>query len=178
MAKLIFVTGNKNKLEEARMILKNHDVVNENINLLELQGSAEEIVLAKAKLAFEKLGVPCFVEDTSLSFDAWNGLPGPYIKDFLKFVGVEKLPSLLDGQELSAEAVSSIGFARSKSEIFCFQGRVRGKIVSVGGSDRFEWDRIFMPKGFDKRFSEMTINEKNTISHRRRAFEKFNEFLD
>jgi len=172
------VTGNAQKLNEAARILKKHELINESIDIPEFQGTSKEIVIAKAKLAYQKLKKPCFVDDTSLCFNAWNGLPGPYIKDFLRFVGVEKLPSLLDGKDNSGYVLCSIGYAKSEDEILFFEGRINGKIVSVGGSDRFQFDRIFIPNGHDKRFSEMTIEEKNKISHRKKAFEAFNAFLE
>jgi len=176
--KLIFVTGNKNKLAEAAKILQKHELINEPLDIPELQGTSKEIVFSKARLAYQKFKKPCFVDDTSLCFNAWNGLPGPYIKDFLRFVGIEKLPSLLVGQDKSGYVLCSIGYAKSEDEIFCFEGRINGKIVPVGGDSGFQFDRIFIPLGYDKRFSEMTMEEKNKISHRKKAFEHFNAFLE
>lgn len=174
---IIFITGNKHKLEESKLILKDHTVINELIDLPELQGSSEEIAREKAKLAFGKIGKPCFVEDTSLCFEAWNGLPGPYIKEFVERVGVKKIPSLLAGKDKSASAISTIGFAKSENQIYCFQGIVKGKIVSDTGKDAFAWDSIFIPDKYKLRFSEMDLKEKNEISHRRIALESFNDFL-
>lgn len=175
--KLIFVTGNKHKLEEAKMILDGFEIINKNVELPELQGKAEDIVREKARMAFAELGRPCFVEDTSLSFNAWNGLPGPYIKDFVERIGVENLPSLLEGKDRAAMAVSSIGYVDKEGVVHCFQGVVNGRIVEAAGRKRFDWDCIFKPGGYEKRFSEMGLEEKNSISHRRKAFEKFKEFL-
>jgi len=59
-----------------------------------------------------------------------------------------------------------------------FQGRVKGRVVSPRGDTRFQWDQIFMPKGYDMTFSEMSVEEKNRVSHRRKAFEKFRKWLE
>ncbi len=178
MNKIIFVTGNKNKLLEAQAMIKNYEVSNHNLDLEELQGTAEEIVIAKAKLAYKTINGPCFVEDSSVSFKAWNGLPGPYVKDFAKAVGVDNFSQLLTGQNKTAIARAIIGYAKSEDEVLVFVGEIEGEIVEPKGSDRFGWDRVFMPKGYDIRFSEMGVEEKNRISHRRKAFEKFNVFLN
>lgn len=53
----------------------------------ELQGTTQEIAKAKATTACKALGAPCVTEDTALCFEAMNGLPGPYIKDFLGSLG-------------------------------------------------------------------------------------------
>lgn len=53
----------------------------------EVQGSTQEVAIAKCRRAAELLGRPCITEDTALCFQALNGLPGPYIKYFLKELG-------------------------------------------------------------------------------------------
>ena len=81
-----FVSGNKNKLRELNEILSENfkDIIVKqlDIDLPELQGIPEDIVRGKLKLAIEKskgLEGPVLVEDTSLCFNAYGGLPGPYI---------------------------------------------------------------------------------------------------
>ena len=84
MAKVVtFVTGNAKKLEEVRAILGESlpvSLVSQKLDLPELQGEPEEISAKKCELAATEVGGPVFVEDTSLCFNALNGLPGPYIK--------------------------------------------------------------------------------------------------
>lgn len=55
----------------------------------EVQGSTQEVALAKCRAAAQQLQGPCLTEDTALSFHALNGLPGPYIKDFLQKLGLD-----------------------------------------------------------------------------------------
>lgn len=177
MVKMIMVTGNKRKFEEAKTMLKGHDLSLHYLDLQEIQGSSEEIVKFKAKEAFRLLKVPCFVEDVSFGFRAWNWLPGPYIKDFLNEMGVEALPGLLCSEDKTAKATCTIGYAKSEDVIEIFEGEVLGKITSTGADNGFGFDRFFIPDGFDKRFSEMSIEEKNKNSHRGKALEKFRTFL-
>ncbi len=177
--KLIFVTGNRNKLREARQILKGHDISGMKVELPELQGKPIDIAKRKAAMAAEIVGETCFVEDTALSFDALSGMPGPYIKDFEQAIGVEKLPRLLDGfSDKKASAIVTIGYCEPGKAPKVFQGVVRGKIVEARGISNFGWDPIFQPAGKRKTFAEMPAEEKNRISHRKKAFEKFNSFLE
>lgn len=61
----------------------------------ELQGEPEEVALEKVKIAYEQTKKAVLVEDTSLCFNAYKGLPGPYIKWFLKSVGPEGLAKMV-----------------------------------------------------------------------------------
>jgi non-canonical purine NTP pyrophosphatase (RdgB/HAM1 family) len=73
-----------------------------------------------------------------------------------------------------ATAIVSIGYYDGKDTHF-FEGRIDGTIVTPRGDDRFAWDLIFMPNGYDKTFAEMSIEDKNKISMRKIAINKFKE---
>jgi inosine triphosphate pyrophosphatase len=178
MEKIYFVTGNENKLMEARQILTDFEIENVELDLPELQGEREEVILEKAKLAAKQLGKPCFVDDTSLCFNALNGLPGVYIKHFLEKLGREGLFKLLEPYEdKSAEAVAMIGYCEPGKDPIVFEGVTKGKIVEPKG-DRFGWDPVFQPEGYDVTYAEMDQEEKNKISHRKRSLQKFNKWLE
>ena len=86
---ITFVTGNAKKLEEVRAILGSqfpHSLVSRDLDLPEYQGSPEEVVREKCREAARRVAGPVIVEDTSLGFTALGGLPGVYIKWFLKEV--------------------------------------------------------------------------------------------
>ncbi|KAJ1975684.1 nucleoside triphosphate pyrophosphohydrolase ham1 [Dimargaris verticillata] len=93
---LVFVTGNQNKLREVQAILG--DVVpieSKALDLPELQGTTAEVSADKCRRAAAIIKGPVITEDTSLCFNAMHGLPGPYIKWFLKNLGTDgKLNSL------------------------------------------------------------------------------------
>ena len=174
----IFVTSNMNKLREAESIL-GRKLNHISLDLPELQGSPETIIKAKAASALEQLGKPCFVDDTSLAFTALDGLPGPYIRDFLERLGTEKLPRLLDGfSDKTATVICCIGYAEPGEKPVTIRVSVQGTIVEPRGTTNFGWDPIFQPKNQDKTYAEMTEQEKNEVSHRTLVLKKFKEFLD
>merc|ERR1712100_500370 len=96
---LTFVTGNANKLKEFVKVMGDINVVSHAVDLPELQGEPDDISREKCKLAAEAIQGPVCVEDTSLCFNALNGLPGPYIKWFLDGIGHEGLNKMLAGFE-------------------------------------------------------------------------------
>lgn len=157
-------------------------LINQNIDLDEMQGAdLEFIALSKCKQAVAELskGQPVFVEDTALCFDEFNGLPGAYIKWFVKSMGVDKIVQMLAGfSNKSAQAVTTIAYADSEGQFHTFQGITRGKIVNPRGPQTFGWDCIFQPdEGSGVTYAEMPKSEKNNISQRGRAFAKFKQFL-
>lgn len=183
---LTFVTGNKNKLKEVQKILKDDlpfDIKNQKVDLPELQGDPISIAKEKCRLAAKTVQGPCFTEDTSLCFNAMNGMPGPYIKWFLDNCGHNGLNKMLDGfDDRSAYAETIVAFTKGgpEDEIHIFDGRTNGKIVPPRGSLAFGWDPIFQTTtqdGVTLTYAEMKKVEKNAISHRGKSFEKFRTFL-
>ena len=181
-----FVSGNKNKLKELNQIINTHikdiEVKQLDIDLPELQGTPEDIVRGKLKLALEKsknLDGPVLVEDTSLCFNAYNGLPGAYIKYFLKTIkpeGLYKMACVFDDH--SAYAQSIYGLQKNeKEEPKLFIGKTDGEIVSPRGDNNFGWDPCFKPSCSKKTFAEMDDNEKNKISHRGKSTRALINFL-
>lgn len=168
-----FITGNKNKLGEVKAILEpTIEVRSQALDLIEVQGTLEEVTIAKCKSAAEQIGGPVLVEDTCLCFDALKGLPGPYIKWFMKDLGHEGLNNLLVAYEdKAAKAVCTFGFSQGPGhEPILFQGITQGKIVPARGPANFGWDPIFEFDG--QTYAEMDKAAKNKISHRGRALEK------
>ena len=183
---LTFVTGNKKKLEEARQILSAgvidfpFELKNRKIDLPELQGDPIEIAMEKCKLAADEVNGPVFTEDTSLCFNALNGMPGPYIKWFLNKCGHSGLNSMLAGfEDKTGYAQTIIAFTMGPGKkVHVFDGKTDGTIVTARGPLDFGWDPIFEPhEGEGKTYAEMEKADKNRISHRGRSFAKFQAFL-
>lgn len=174
-----FVTGNKNKYEEAKSILQGIKKVEQlELDLPEIQEiDAKKIIKAKLLEAIAHTKGEFMVEDTSLYLDCMNGLPGPLIKWFLQAIGNEGIYKIASKLGNKAEAKAIIGYAKSHEEIYFFEGTVKGKIVKPRGENAFGWDPIFQPDKKTKTFAEMSKDEKNKISHRRKAFDKLKEFL-
>lgn len=168
-----FATKNENKLREVNEIL-GRDLEQISVELFEPQGvKVEEVVREKAEDAFHKSGKFVLVEDTSLEFAAWNGLPGALIKWFLDTVGNEGILKMLAGEtNRKAVAKTAVGFFDgTQSRVFV--GEISGTIPeAIRGTGGFGWDPIFVPDGYEKSFAEMTSVEKNAISMRKLALER------
>jgi inosine triphosphate pyrophosphatase len=184
--KITFVTGNKKKVEEIKRILMGgdtelpFDIVNQKIDLPELQGDPLEIVREKCRLAVKEVNGPVLTEDTSLCFNALNGLPGPYIKWFLEKCGHDGLNRMLDGfDDRSAYAQTVMAFTTGPGKpIELFDGRTDGCIVRPRGSLDFGWDPVFQPEeGKGLTYAEMSKEEKNEISHRAKSMAKLQAYL-
>ncbi|XP_022218995.2 inosine triphosphate pyrophosphatase [Drosophila obscura] len=171
---ITFVTGNAKKLKELVAILGPNfprTIVSKKVDLPELQGDIDEIAVNKCKEAARRMNGPVLTEDTSLCFNALEGLPGPYIKWFLEKLRPEGLYRLLAGwEDKSAEAVCTFAYCEcADAEPKLFKGVTEGVIVQPCGPRDFGWDPVFQPKGYQKTFAELPKSEKNTISHRYRA---------
>jgi len=186
------VSGNQKKINEIRAIVGEDIIRNVKLDLPELQGaSPEEISKEKCKLAWEQrsIGGPdgeeitaLITDDTNLCFHALKDLPGPYIKWFLAKMGSRDLPKLLHAfEDKSAAAMCCIAYMDTTlAEPICFTGLTEGKIVQPPGEENqfATWDPTFMPEGFDRTFAQMTMEEKNTISHRKKACEALRQYVE
>ncbi|KAF1813131.1 Ham1-like protein [Eremomyces bilateralis CBS 781.70] len=175
---LNFITGNKNKLLEVQAILAGVvDLKSQALDLVEIQGTIEEVTLDKCKRAADTVRGPVLVEDTCLAFNAFNGLPGPYIKWFMLNLGVQDLHKLLAGfEDKSAQAICTFAYCEGPGhDPIIFQGRTDGKIVPSRGPTVFGWDSSFEYEG--QTYAEMEKSEKNKVSHRGKALEKLQEWL-
>ncbi|KAG8865119.1 hypothetical protein FRB96_000008 [Tulasnella sp. 330] len=152
---LVFVTGNANKLKESRAILGSSSswvIDSKDLDIPEVQGTTQEVALEKCRRAAELIGGPCITEDTALCFEALGGLPGPYIKDFLKKLGLPGLNTLLDGfPTRKATALCTFAYSSGPGTTpILFEGRTGGTIVPARGPTDFGWDPIFEPEATGK----------------------------
>ncbi|KAI8298584.1 Inosine triphosphate pyrophosphatase [Colletotrichum sp. SAR11_59] len=173
-----FITGNANKLREVKAILEPAIVVQSRaIDLDEVQGTVEEVTIAKCRKAADTVQGPVLVEDTCLCFKALNDLPGPYIKWFMQSIGHQGLNNLLAAySDKSADAVCTFAYSPGPGhEPVLFQGRTGGKIVPPRGPTDFGWDAIFEYDG--RTYAEMDKTAKNKISHRGLALKKLQEWF-
>lgn len=174
---IFFLTGNMNKFHEAKALIPQLQQLD--IDLPEIQEiDDKKIIKVKLLEALSRMKGDMVVEDTSLYFECLKGLPGPLIKWFLRSIGVEGLAKIAhDFGNNWAWAETCVGYARSASDVHFFTGKLRGKIVEPRGEHGFGWDSIFQPDGQQKTFAEMSLEEKNSISMRRVAFEQLKKFL-
>ncbi|CAI5759911.1 unnamed protein product [Candida verbasci] len=185
---ITFVTGNENKLKEVVAILSGSPndskvgkftIVNKSLDLDEIQGTIEEVTIHKAKSAAQIINGPVLVEDTCLGFEEFNNLPGPYIKWFVKNLGLQGIVKMLSGFEnKSANAICTFGYCKGPNEkVELFQGITKGSIVDSRGPTNFGWDSIFQPENYNQTYAEMDKVEKNKISHRFKALDKLKNYL-
>ena len=178
MEQLYFVTSNEGKIKEAEMIL-GIPIKPMRADLEEIQSlDLEEIVKAKAIKAFELVQKPLFVDDVGLYIEAWNGFPGPFVKYLRDAVGNEGLLKMMKNEtNRKIIAKAAIGFHNGK-EVITFMGEVKGTLaVEPRGQGGWGWDPIFIPSHTDKTYAELTVEEKNAVSHRREVLEIFKKYL-
>ena len=134
---IYFITGNKNKFDEVKAIL--HEVEQLDIDLPEIQElDAHKVIQAKLEEAFRHKQGEFIVEDTSLLFECINGLPGTFIKWFMKSVGNDGLVNLVNKLgDNKAVAKTVIGYARNPKEIYYFEGDISGTIVTQKAESSF-----------------------------------------
>lgn len=175
-----FVTGNPNKVREASEIL---DLALESVQvdgLFEIQSpDIDAVVRHKAQQAYSILQCPVMVEDSGLVFHAWNGLPGALVKWFEETVSCDGMLKMLKGfDERGATAICCFAVYDGKNMKIA-RGEVKGTLSSsIRGSSGFGWDVIFIPDGYEQTYGEMSPNEKNAISHRKRALDKLKQELN
>ena len=179
LSKYKFVTGNLNKVREAEQIL---NVKLESVQvegLIEIQNpDLDEVIRHKAQQAYQALKCPVVVEDSGLTFHAWNGLPGALVKWFEESVGcIGMLKMIKDYEDKGATAACLFAVFDGKT-MQVVRGEVNGKLAeNLRGENGFGWDSIFIPEGYDRTYGEMTAVEKNAISHRKRALEELRKMV-
>ena len=188
--KLIFATNNRHKLTEVEAILGGRI---ELISLAEC-GITEDIpetsdtiegnALQKARYVYEKTGLDCFADDTGLEVDALGGAPGVhsarYATDGHDFAANRELllRNMEDKSDRRARFRTVIALILGGEE-FLFEGIVEGEITrEERGEGGFGYDPMFQPEGYELTFSELSPEEKNSISHRGRAVTALSQFLN
>jgi inosine triphosphate pyrophosphatase len=160
-----------------------HSLVNfriVNVDLPEIQEvNTEGIAKEKALLGAQLAGGACLVEDTSLQFHSLGGMPGPYIKWFQERLKSEGLYKILTAYEdKSATAVCTLAFCPAPhDDPVLFTGQVHGTIIEPQPGGGFGWDSIFVPDDEERPFSQLSTEEKNTLSHRGKAVRQWAKWL-
>lgn len=187
--KIIFATSNQHKLKEVLSMapagfeivsLKDIGFTGE---LPETQNTIEGNSLQKAETLSKQYGVACFSEDTGLIIDALNGEPGVYSA---RYAGekatfddnVSKVLHNMQGKTNRKARFKTVITYYSGGKYVQFEGITEGEItVERTGEAGFGYDPIFKPEGSAKTYAEMTLEEKNSFSHRKKSFEKFANHL-
>jgi len=184
---IYFVTGNNNKFEEVLNIFNkehlNCFLKQMNVRTFEIQ--ADSIMnVAKFKLnsVKRKIDASFFIEDAGFFVDIpLNGFPGVYSSYVLRTIGNEGILKLINDFVQSKAHFSAVIalYFKPKDKIFYFEGNVEGRISNnIRGKGGFGFDPIFIPDSLpDRTFAELSIEEKNLVSHRGIAIKKLINFL-
>jgi len=181
---VFFATNNFHKFNEARVVLSKQGISAGMLRVKSLEIQSDilaEIAVASVIDSFNHCHLPVMVEDAGLFVDSLKGFPGPYAAYVYKTIGNPGLLKLMEGaQNRKATFQSAIAFYDGQSEPVRFMGEVEGRIANEEkrGIDKagFGFDPVFQPLGSNKTFAEMTLEEKNKVSHRAKAVHRFGEW--
>ena len=181
--KLVIATANEHKLIEIKNIFK--DSAKEILpmpsdigEIIEDGNSFIENSLIKAKAVYNHTKLPSLADDSGICINALNGEPGIYSARYYK----EKMQMILDKlknkNDRTAYFITSAVCVLDDNYYIALEGIVNGVIVeSPKGFDGFGYDPIFKPNGYDITYAEMTLEQKNSMSHRAIAMNKMKEIL-
>ena len=189
MQQLIFASGNRHKAEEIEaalpndfriMIMKEAGITED---IPEPFDTLEENSKHKADFLYNRLQQDCFAEDTGLEVEALNGEPGVksarYAGEGRDFdANIDKLLTNLQGSTNRRARFRTVFSLIRNGELFQFEGICNGTILeNRAGTGGFGYDPVFLPDGSDKAFAEMTMEEKNKYSHRKKGLDLMIQFL-
>jgi XTP/dITP diphosphohydrolase len=187
--KLIFASNNKNKIKE----IKNQ--VPDSIEILSLEDigcmvdipetadTIEGNALLKANYIKRHYGFNCFADDSGLEVDALAGAPGVYSA---RYAGEDKndqannakLLSELEAKDNRKANFKTVIALHYNGEEHLFTGIIEGEILKEAqGEGGFGYDPLFQATGMTKSFAELTLEEKNAVSHRGKAVSQLVAFL-
>lgn len=179
LSDLVFVTSNLGKLREAESVL-GVKLDHQALDLVEVQSlDLTEVVRDKARTAFARILRPVLVEDTALELAGLGGFPGPLVRWLLVTVGPAGISRIAHAFGDPRVVARCMACACDGNDEVVGTGVVRGLIAEhPRGRKGFGWDSVFIPEdGGGRTYGEMTVAEKNLISHRRKALESLKQAL-
>ncbi|WP_194975733.1 non-canonical purine NTP diphosphatase [Aquiflexum lacus] len=187
--KICFATNNKKKIEEVKSALGPDFTI---VSLEEI-GCHEELpetgdtlhhnAFQKARYVREHYGVDCFADDTGLEVEALDGEPGVYSGRYAgeprsDSSNIELLLENMKGQSNRKAKFKTVIALVLEGKEYAFEGIAEGEIIhELIGSGGFGYDPIFRPDDYDKTFAQLSMEEKNEISHRGKAVKALADFL-
>lgn len=189
--KIILASNNAHKAREIEQLLPS-DIQIETLRevgydkpIIEDADTFEGNALIKARAIYKEFQRPCMADDSGLEVDCLNGAPGVYSARYsgenaTSEANNEKLLNAIAGQSnLSARFRTVIAYIDAAGNEHIFEGKVEGNITTTPrGSEGFGYDPLFCPiEHPDKTFAEISLAQKNEISHRARAFRAMTDWL-
>lgn len=187
--RLVFVTGNPNKIAEVSRQLGN----DYNFQGLKDIGCTEEIpettntipgnAQQKAHFVHDRYGVDCFSEDTGLEIESLDGAPGVHTAYYAgpardPKANMTKVLNEMQGKTNRKAQFRTVICLILNEQEYLFEGICEGHIAGrIRGEEGFGYDPIFIPNGSDQTFGQMGFSAKKSYSHRAKAVQKLVDFL-
>lgn len=197
--KLVFATNNANKISEVRSLLEacgaevaeRYEILSLrdigcDVDIPETSSSFSGNALQKAEYVRVHYNVDCFADDSGLEVRALGMEPGVMSARYAMDEGhdhdseanMDKLLRKMQRVRDRQAQFRTVIVLLIDDKMYEFEGVCRGQITKQrSGNEGFGYDPIFQPQGYDTTFAEMTMEEKNSISHRGQAVRKLVEFL-
>jgi len=188
---ILFFSHNQKKIIEIKQIFKNSKVKVYDLNSFARINEPKETGItfssnAKIKSKFGQtfFKMPCFADDSGFCVEALKNRPGVKSKRFLEKFSSDKhafeyiISNVIKKKNNKAFFVTAISLTLKENHHIIFLGRINGTVsLEPKGTNGFGYDPIFVPENHKKTFAEMTLEEKNIISHRKIAITKLQSFL-
>jgi XTP/dITP diphosphohydrolase len=186
---LVFATHNANKAKEIqhlvgdRFMIRTLTDIGCTEDIPETGSTLEENASIKSRYVYDTYGLNCFADDTGLEVKALDGAPGVYSARYAGDARNDNANMDLLLQRLQHNAQRDARFRtvislRINGTETLFEGELTGRIrESKAGSNGFGYDPVFEPHGDDRSLAQMELAEKNSISHRAKAFARLIAFL-
>ncbi|MGI4805592.1 MAG: non-canonical purine NTP diphosphatase [Janthinobacterium lividum] len=186
---LVFATNNAHKIEEVAFAVGNQfkilslnqiDCYDE---IAETGTTFQQNASIKTHYIFDKYGLDCFGDDSGLEIEALNNEPGVFSARYAGEHGnheanIKLVLDRLEGISNRKAQFKTVISLLCKGQECWFEGIVTGTIrTTLSGEKGFGYDPIFQPDGYNITFAEMSLEEKNSISHRGKAIKKLIDFL-
>ena len=188
--KLVFATNNSNKIAEVSNMISNQIAIISlkdigcNEDIVESEDTIIDNAILKANYIKNNYGYDCFADDTGLEVDFLNGRPGVYSKRFAgenstDKLNMEKLLECMKESNNRNARFRTVIALNINNQVTTFTGVCEGEILKQRkGNNGFGYDPVFLHKGYNNSFGEMSIIEKNEIAHRSKAVKKLINYLN
>jgi XTP/dITP diphosphohydrolase len=190
--RVLFASQNKGKQKEARELFKDLKIELvfpnqfdelKNFDPEETSNTFAKNALLKAKSYAHKINLPCIADDSGIEIDGMGGLPGVHSNRWFDGTADERnlevLRRLTPNKSRNARYITSTCYFDPQTEEYAIyeesqEGAIGQENIQGEG---FDYDRIFIPEGYDKTYSQLGQVIKNQNSQRARAYKKLREYL-